>query len=80
MDGAVIMTTLTTSPSFASLLTQGQQITHRKHSRGWLETPDGRFFQPKATDVQFIKNSRMPFMSSPRPKRRWFARLMGILA
>lgn len=74
------MTTLTTSPSFASLLTKSQQVTHRAHTRGWIETPDGRFFQPKATDVQFIKQSRLPFMSHPRNKRRWFARLMGIFA
>ena len=80
MDGALIMTTLTTSPSFASLLTKSQQVTHRAHTRGWIETPDGRFFQPKATDVQFIKQSRLPFMSRPRNKRRWFARLMGIFA
>lgn len=74
------MTTLTTSPSFASLLTKSQQVTHRAHTRGWIETPDGRFFQPKATDVQFIKHCRLPFMTRPRNKRRWFARLMGIFA
>lgn len=67
-------------PSLASLLTKGQQVTHRAHTRGWLETPDGRFFQPKATDVQFIKHCRLPFMSKPSTKRRWFARLMGIFA
>jgi len=67
-------------PSLASLLTKGQLITHRAHTRGWLETPDGQFFQPKATDVQFIKHCRLPFMSKPRGKRRWFARLMGIFA
>ncbi|MCK2155238.1 phage filamentation protein Fil family protein [Citrobacter braakii] len=72
------MTTLTTSPSFASLLTKSQQITHRAHTRGWLETPDGQFFQPKATDVQFIKHSRLPFMSRPRSKRNWLVRLLGI--
>ena len=71
---------MTQFPSLASLLTQGQQVTHRAHSRGWLETPDGRFFQPKATDVQFIRHRRLPFMSKPRNKRRWFARLMGISA
>ncbi|RTP06725.1 phage filamentation protein Fil family protein [Enterobacter hormaechei] len=74
------MTTLTTSPSFASLLTKSQQVTHRAHTRGWIETPDGRFFQPKATEVQFIKNSRFPFMSRPRNSHRWFTRLIGIFA
>lgn len=48
---------LTQCPSLASLLTHGQQITHRQHQRGWIETPDGRFFQPKAADVQFIKTA-----------------------
>lgn len=71
---------MTHCPSFASLLTKGQQITHRAHTRGWIETPDGRFFQPKAADVQFIKHCRLPFMTRPRNKRRWFARLMGIFA
>lgn len=74
------MTNLSNCPSLASLLTHGQQITHRHHQRGWIETPDGRFYQPKATDVQFVKNCRQPFMSRPRNKRRWFARLMGIFA
>ncbi|WP_279050066.1 phage filamentation protein Fil family protein [Cedecea davisae] len=67
-------------PSLASLLTNGQKVTHRAHQRGWIETPDGRFFQQKAADVQFIKHCRLPFMSNPRNKRRWFARLMGIFA
>ncbi len=78
--GVMNMTTLTNCPSLASLLTHGQQITHRQHQRGWIETPDGRFFQPKAADVQFVKNCRLPFMSRPRNKRRWFSRLMGIFA
>ncbi|OAT26558.1 putative phage protein [Buttiauxella ferragutiae ATCC 51602] len=67
-------------PSLASLLVQGQQVTHHRHQRGWIETPDGRFFQPKAADVQFINGRKLPFMSRPRNKRRWFARLMGIFA
>ncbi|MGK0603035.1 phage filamentation protein Fil family protein [Yokenella regensburgei] len=71
---------MTECPSLASLLTHGQQVTHHKHHRGWIETPDGRFFQPKAADVQFVKHCRLPFMSRPRNKRRWFARLMGIFA
>ncbi|MFU9138283.1 phage filamentation protein Fil family protein [Erwinia tasmaniensis] len=67
-------------PALAGLLTNGQIVTHRAHHRGWIETPDGRFFQPKATDVQFVNGRRLPFMSRPRNKRRWFARLMGIFA
>ena len=27
---------LTQCPSLASLLTHGQQITHRQHQRGWI--------------------------------------------
>ncbi|WP_411813585.1 phage filamentation protein Fil family protein [Erwinia tracheiphila] len=41
--------------------------------RGWLETPDGRFFQPKASEVQFIKGRRIPFFVSSRTRRRWFS-------
>lgn len=70
----------TTCPSLSAMLTNGQHITHRYHSRGWLETPDGRFIQPKASEVQFIKSCRTPFIASKRPRRRWFARLMGIFA
>ncbi|MGA7588670.1 MAG: phage filamentation protein Fil family protein [Rouxiella badensis] len=67
-------------PSIASMLTHGQQITHRAHHHGWIEAPNGRLFQPKATEVKFIKGCRVPFISRPRNKRRWFTRLMGIFA
>ncbi|HDL6888159.1 phage filamentation protein Fil family protein [Yersinia proxima] len=67
-------------PSLAGMLTNGQQITHRYHLRGWIETPDGRHFQPKATEVKFIKGCRTPFMAKPKGKPRWWARLMGIFA
>lgn len=67
-------------PSLASMLTNGQKITHRKHQRGWIETPDGRHFQPRASDVQFIPGMRLPFLSGQTRKPRWFARLMGIFA
>ncbi|UAN50100.1 DUF2724 domain-containing protein [Serratia sp. JSRIV002] len=67
-------------PSLASMLTNGQKITHRQHQRGWIETPDGRHFQPKASEVQFIKGCRTPFMAKPLHRPRWFARLMGIFA
>ncbi|MCT2388600.1 phage filamentation protein Fil family protein [Erwinia pyrifoliae] len=67
-------------PSMASLLKHGCQVTHYRHSRGWIETPDGRYFQPNANDVQFVKGRRTPFISSQRRKLRWFARLMGVFA
>lgn len=71
---------LSQCPSLANLLNQAQQVTHHRHQRGWIETPDGRFFQPKANEVQFIDGQQVPFMSRPRNKRRWFSRLMGIFA
>lgn len=74
------MTITAQCPSLASMLTNGQQITHRKHQRGWIETPDGRHFQPRASAVQFIPGMRLPFMSGQARKPRWFARLMGIFA
>ncbi|AJJ62569.1 phage filamentation protein Fil family protein [Yersinia aldovae] len=67
-------------PSLAAVLTNGQQVTHYRNQRGWIETPDGRFYQPKAAEVQFIKGCRFPFMTKPRAKPRWWARLMGIFA
>ncbi|EKN3500815.1 phage filamentation protein Fil family protein [Yersinia enterocolitica] len=67
-------------PSLSAMLRNGQQITHRHHQFGWIETPDGRSFQPKASEVQFIKGCRTPFMAKPRAKPRWWARLMGIFA
>ncbi|WP_019213344.1 phage filamentation protein Fil family protein [Yersinia massiliensis] len=67
-------------PSLAAMLRNGQQVTHRRHQCGWIETPDGRDFQPKASEVQFIKGCRTPFMAKPRGKTRWWARLMGIFA
>lgn len=66
-------------PNLASLLTNGQQITHRAHTRGWIETPDGRHFQPDASKVRFVNGFNIPFINRPR-RRRWFARLMGISA
>ncbi|OYC61678.1 hypothetical protein RX33_00277 [Escherichia coli] len=42
-------------PSFASLLRNGCQVTHCKSTRGWIETPDGRYFKPEPAKVQFIK-------------------------
>ncbi|PVZ87925.1 hypothetical protein C9426_10020 [Serratia sp. S1B] len=72
--------TVTHCPSLASMLVKGQQVTHRSHQIGWIETPDGRHFQPRASAVQFIPGLSMPFMSARKRKPRWFARLMGIFA
>lgn len=49
-------------PTLASLLRNGCQVTHFKNSRGWLETPDGRFFKPEPAKVQFIKGLNKPFV------------------
>lgn len=65
-------------PSLSAMLVNGQKITHRQHTRGWLETPDGRHFQPAVGDVRFISGFRLPLVT--RPRRRWFSRLMGIFA
>lgn len=67
-------------PSLEAMLTNGQQVTHRRHLHGWIGTPDGSRFQPTASEVQFIKGYRFPFMAKPRSKPRWWARLMGIFA
>ncbi|RQM39143.1 phage filamentation protein Fil family protein [Erwinia psidii] len=65
-------------PSLSAMLVSRQQITHRQHTRGWIETPDGRYFLPDAVKVQFVNGFNKPFIC--RPHRRWFARLMGIFA
>lgn len=72
--------TTTQCPSLAAMLVKGQQVTHHQHQRGWIETPDGRYFQPKASEVQFIPGMRLPFLSGQKRKPRWFAALMGIFA
>ncbi|CNI12073.1 phage filamentation protein Fil family protein [Yersinia pekkanenii] len=72
-------------PSLAAMLVSGQeinqgQVTYRFHYRGWIETPEGRHFQPDASKVFFIRGCRTPFMTKPRAKPCWWARLMGIFA
>ncbi|WP_342221612.1 phage filamentation protein Fil family protein [Candidatus Fukatsuia endosymbiont of Tuberolachnus salignus] len=74
-DGTMLIKTCT---SVAVLPDNPLHITHRRHRRGWLETPDGRRVQPNAQDVQFIKGMSTPVINKPR--RRWFAHLMGIFA
>ncbi|WP_339057542.1 phage filamentation protein Fil family protein [Candidatus Regiella endosymbiont of Tuberolachnus salignus] len=54
------------------------EITHHRHRRGWLETPEGRRVQPNPQAVQFIHGISAPVIRHPR--RRWFSRVMGIFA
>ncbi|WP_439413098.1 phage filamentation protein Fil family protein [Enterobacter ludwigii] len=53
-------------PSFASLLTKSCQVTHFKNSRGWIETPDERFFKPEPSRIQFIKGKDKPYIYTER--------------
>ncbi|BEJ33582.1 hypothetical protein OIPHN330_22020 [Citrobacter freundii] len=50
------------TPSLASLLKHGCQVTHYSNTRGWIETPDGRFFKPEPNKVRFIKEMNKPFV------------------
>ncbi|KFB99662.1 hypothetical protein GTGU_04101 [Trabulsiella guamensis ATCC 49490] len=52
------------APSVASLLRRSGQVTHFKNSRGWIETPDGRFFKPEPSKVQFIDGKNKPYISA----------------
>lgn len=72
--------TIAQCPSLAALLVNGQQVSHHRHQRGWIETPNGHFILPKASEVQFIAGMRMPFMTGQARKPHWFARLMGMFA
>ncbi|WP_313627912.1 phage filamentation protein Fil family protein [Kosakonia sp.] len=56
-------------PSMASLLHHGCKVTHFKNSRGWIETPDGRFFKPEPARVQFIKERNKPFIYAGKIKK-----------
>lgn len=68
------------NPSLSALLVRHQQVSGYYHQRGWLETPDGRDFQPKASNVKFVKGLDAPYITGARKPRRWFAWLMGIFA
>ncbi|NXZ86270.1 DUF2724 domain-containing protein [Serratia fonticola] len=61
-------------------LTHSQEITKRIHSHGWLELPNGKTYQPKPSEVLFLKEQELPYIAKPIAPRRWFARLMGIFA
>lgn len=54
------------APSLASLLRNGCQVTHFGNSRGWIETPDGRFFKPEPNKVRFVKGMNKPFVYTER--------------
>ncbi|ECK8241752.1 hypothetical protein FR257_11950 [Salmonella enterica subsp. enterica] len=66
-------------PSFASLLRNGCQVTHCKASRGWIETPDGRFFKPEPNKVQFIKGMNKPFIYTQKINKGVFAALIKLI-
>ncbi|WP_140920184.1 phage filamentation protein Fil family protein [Limnobaculum xujianqingii] len=66
--------------SLSTMLRQEHLVSHHHHDRGWIETPDGRFFQPKASKVHFLPGLAKPFIAGIKRRRRWWARLMGISA
>ncbi|UWS30649.1 phage filamentation protein Fil family protein [Erwinia pyrifoliae] len=65
-------------PSMASLLKHGCQVTHYRHSRGWIETPDGRYLQPEANKVHFIKGMSKPFVCAEKINKGLFSRLLSL--
>lgn len=66
--------------SLSTMLRQEHLVSHHHHTRGWIETPDGRHIQPKASKVKFIPGLAKPWIAGVKPARRWWARLMGIFA
>ncbi|MGM0511137.1 MAG: phage filamentation protein Fil family protein [Pseudomonadota bacterium] len=79
--------TTTQCPSISTMLrrqsnrmTHSQEITKRIHAHGWLELPNGKTYQPKPSEVLFLKEQALPHMPKPKKQRRWFARIMGIFA
>ncbi|HDL7728984.1 TPA: DUF2724 domain-containing protein [Yersinia enterocolitica] len=62
---------------FANYLKQqspSQQLSH--FGRGWIELPNGQRWQPCASRVVFLGESRNPVFKIKR--RRWGFRLMGL--
>ncbi|EKN5147789.1 DUF2724 domain-containing protein [Yersinia enterocolitica] len=62
---------------FANYLKQqspSQQLSHFGH--GWIELPNGQRWQPCASRVVFLGESRNPVFKIKR--RRWWFRLMGL--
>ncbi|HHR0842553.1 TPA: phage filamentation protein Fil family protein [Klebsiella aerogenes] len=60
-------------PSIAGLLKHGCQVTHFANTRGWIETPDGRFFKPEPNKVHFIKSMSKPFVYTKKINKGLFA-------
>ncbi|QQU56457.1 phage filamentation protein Fil family protein [Serratia liquefaciens] len=67
------------TPSFASLLKHGCQVTHYRHSHGWIECPDGRFFKPEPNKVRFIKGMNKPFVYTKKINKGLFNSLAILL-
>ncbi|MCB5303234.1 phage filamentation protein Fil family protein [Yersinia bercovieri] len=62
---------------FANYLKQqspSQQLSHFDH--GWIELPNGQRWQPCASRVVFLGESRKPIFKAKH--RRWWFRLMGL--
>lgn len=66
------------APSFASLLRHGCQVTHFANTRGWIETPDGRFFKPEPNKVRFIKSMSKPFVYTKKINKGLFVAMSRI--
>lgn len=65
-------------PSVASLLRNSHQVTHFKPSRGWIETPDGRFYKPKPEKVKFIKDEIKPVIFGDVKKNKFIWSLFNL--
>ncbi|WP_350262596.1 phage filamentation protein Fil family protein (plasmid) [Pantoea sp. BJ2] len=52
-------------PPLSSYLKNHQKITHRHHSRGWIESPTGIFFKPPLTK----KDKMSPLKKWSLPKK-----------
>lgn len=66
-------------PSLAGLLKHGCQVTHFANTRGWIETPDGRFFKPEPNKVRFIKSMSKPFVYTAKLNRGLIATWVKVL-
>lgn len=66
-------------PSFASLLRNGCQVTHCAATRGWIETPDGRYFKPEPNKVRFIKGMSKPFVYTKKINKGFFNKLIKFI-
>ncbi len=67
------------TPSLASLLKHGCQVTHYSNTRGWIETPDGRFFKPEPNKVRFIKEMNKPFFYTAKINKGLLSAVIHLL-